>query len=362
GPGRQGREPGRRAVRELRGRDRDLDREGVHAVVRQADRGHRRDDHGDPLRSLLHHPPGRRQHHGAVGARADLGARGAQDPRLSERPGHGARPRRELPDRDPGRRAGPSARELARLARRSHGRRSADLLLSGPPGGARRRAGPPARASDRSAAGGPGLAPAHRRRVAAGLKGSTMNGILQILAIIGVGLRTLRERLGAFLATVFGVAGVVAVFVGVLSIGEGFRAAMRPAGADDMAMVMRTGNDSEMMSGLSRESTEIVKQAPGVASTGASPVASAELFVVIDLPKRSTGTEANVPLRGVQPTALAVRGSGMRIVEGRMLAPGTNEVIVGRAASREFSGLDLGAVNRWGKSSWKVVGIFDAGG
>ncbi|HXU45976.1 MAG TPA: ABC transporter permease [Thermoanaerobaculia bacterium] len=189
-----------------------------------------------------------------------------------------------------------------------------------------------------------------------------MNGILQILAIIGVGLRTLRERLGASLATVFGVAGVVAVFVGVLSIGEGFRAAMRPAGADDMAMVMRTGNDSEMMSGLSRESTEIVKQAPGVARTGASPVASAELFVVIDLPKRSTGTEANVPLRGVQPTALAVRGSGMRIVEGRMLAPGTNEVIVGRAASREFSGLDLGAVNRWGKSSWKVVGIFDAGG
>jgi putative ABC transport system permease protein len=195
-----------------------------------------------------------------------------------------------------------------------------------------------------------------------GIEESTMNGLLQILAITGVSLRTLRERLGPSLATVFGVAGVVAVFVGVLSIGEGFRAAMRPAGAEDMAMVMRTGNDSEMMSGLSRETTEIIKQAPGVARAWAGPVASAELFVVIDLPKRSTGTDANVPLRGVQPTALDVRGNGVKIVEGRMLEPGTNQVIVGRAASREFTGLDLGAVNRWGKSTWKVVGIFDAGG
>lgn len=189
-----------------------------------------------------------------------------------------------------------------------------------------------------------------------------MNFLLQVLSIIGVSLRTLPARKGAALATVFGVAGVVAVFVGVLSIGEGFRAAMRPAGADDMAIVMRSGNDSEMMSGVGRESTEIIKQAPGIARDKDGPLASAELFVIIDLPKRSTGTEANVPLRGVQAKALAVRGAGVRIVEGRMLAPGTSEVIVGRAAAREFTGLDLGASNRWGKNDWKVVGIFDAQG
>ncbi len=189
-----------------------------------------------------------------------------------------------------------------------------------------------------------------------------MNWLLQIFSITGMSLRTLRQRLGASLATVFGVAGVVAVFVGVLSIGEGFRAAMRAPGAEDMAMVMRTGNDSEMMSGMRRESTDLVKQAPGVARDSQGPVASAELFVIIDIPKRTTGTEANVPFRGVQAPALTVRGDSMRIVEGRMFAPGTNEVIVGRAASREFSGLDLGAENRWGKNSWKVVGIFETGG
>ncbi|MGE5233979.1 MAG: ABC transporter permease [Acidobacteriota bacterium] len=185
--------------------------------------------------------------------------------------------------------------------------------------------------------------------------------ISQILAVTGVNLRTLPARRGASLATVFGVAGVVAVFVGVLSIGEGFRAAMRSVGGEDVAMVMRTGNDSEMMSGLPRDKTEIIKQAPGVLRTASGPLASAEVFVVINIPKRSTGTGANVPLRGVQADGLAVR-SNVRIVEGRMFEPGRNEVIVGRAAAREFSGLEVGARHRWGQNEWTVVGIFAAGG
>lgn len=187
------------------------------------------------------------------------------------------------------------------------------------------------------------------------------NAFSQIVAVTGVNLRTLPERRGASLATVFGVAGVVAVFVGVLSIGEGFRAAMRSVGGEDVAMVMRTGNDSEMMSGLPRDKTEIIKQAPGVLRSASGPLASAEVFVVINIPKRSTGTGANVPLRGVQADGLAVR-SNVKIVEGRMFEPGRNEVIVGRAAAREFAGLDIGARHRWGQNEWTVVGIFAAGG
>lgn len=187
------------------------------------------------------------------------------------------------------------------------------------------------------------------------------NAISQIAVVTALNLRTIGERRGASLATVFGVAGVVAVFVGVLSIGEGFRATMSSGGRDDVAMIMRSGNDSEMMSGLGREDTDIVKQAPGVARDAQGPVASAELFVVINIPKRSTGTDANVPLRGVQAKALEVRGS-LKVVEGRMFEPGRNEVIVGRAAQREFRGLDLGATNRWGQNDWTVVGIFEDGG
>ncbi len=52
----------------------------------------------------------------------------------------------------------------------------------------------------------------------------------------------------------------------------------------------------------------------------------------------------------------------MKIVEGRMFTPGTNEIVVGRAASRQFTGLDVGSTVRWGEGSWQVVGIFDTGG
>ena len=187
------------------------------------------------------------------------------------------------------------------------------------------------------------------------------NPLSQIVAVATMNLKTIGERRGASLATVFGVAGVVAVFVGVLSIGEGFRASMQAGGRDDVAMVMRSGNDSEMMSGLPRADTDLIKQAPGVLRDANGPVASAELFVVIDIPKRSTNTGANVPLRGVQMKALAVRGS-VKIVEGRMFEPGRNEVIVGRAAQREFSGLDVGTTSRWGQNQWTVVGVFEDGG
>lgn len=185
--------------------------------------------------------------------------------------------------------------------------------------------------------------------------------IRQIGVVTGVSLATVPQRRGAALATVVGVAGVVAVFVGVLSIGEGFRKTLLEAGSPENALVMRSGGDSEMMSALLRDATQIVAQAPGVARDASGPLASAELFVVVDLPKRTTNTPANVPLRGVQPAAFAVRGN-VKIVEGRMFEWGKNEIIVGRAAAGQFAGLTVGSKQRWGENTWEVVGLFEAGG
>ncbi|HEY3569266.1 MAG TPA: ABC transporter permease [Thermoanaerobaculia bacterium] len=188
-----------------------------------------------------------------------------------------------------------------------------------------------------------------------------MQGISQLAALIGVNLRTLGQRRGSALSTIVGVACVVAVFVVVLSIGEGFRATMAATGSPDSALVLRGGSDSEMMSGLLVDSTRIIADAPGVARAASGPEASAELFVVVDLPKRSTGTDANVPLRGVQPAAFAVR-KGFKIIAGRNFEPGKNEIIVGRGAAEQFAGLDLGNTHRWGESEWTVVGVFSDGG
>ncbi|KAB2965323.1 MAG: FtsX-like permease family protein [Thermoanaerobaculia bacterium] len=193
------------------------------------------------------------------------------------------------------------------------------------------------------------------------------NWFSQVAAVTGTAVRTIPQRRGSSLATVVGIAGVVAVMVAVLSIGEGFRKALRTAGSPDNALVLRAGSDSEMMSVLLGDAVEIIAQAPGVArgpvdgAAADAPLASGELFVVVDLPKRSTGTPANVPLRGVQPAAFSTR-ENLRIVEGRKFEWGRNELLVGEGAARQFRGLEVGSQLVWGRNEWTVVGIFSAGG
>jgi putative ABC transport system permease protein len=183
----------------------------------------------------------------------------------------------------------------------------------------------------------------------------------QTIAIMVLGIRTIPRRLGASIVALIGIAGVVVVFVSVLSIGEGFRAALVDAGSPSRAIVMRNGSESEMTSGLTGPETDIVKEAPGLAVSSNRPLAAAELYVVIDLNKRSTGTPANVPIRGIEPASIEIRPE-VTIVEGRQLQFGTNEAIVGRAALQQFSGVDLGSEYDSKQVKLKIVGVFTAHG
>ena len=188
-----------------------------------------------------------------------------------------------------------------------------------------------------------------------------VNWLSQIASITKLGFMSIPQRRGAVAATVIGIAGVVGVLVGVLSIAAGFQQAMKASGAPDAAIVLRSGADSEMVSGFDRESTRIIADTPGIARNADGPLASAELFVIINLPKRATGTDANVPLRGIESAALHVR-DGVKIVEGRMFEWGKDEVIVGKAAAGEFAGLEVGSTIKVGRYQWPVVGLFTAGG
>ena len=184
----------------------------------------------------------------------------------------------------------------------------------------------------------------------------------QTLAVMALNIRTIPSRLNSSFVAIVGIAGVVVVFVSVLSISAGFSAAMQGSGARDRALVMRSGADSELTSGLSSNEVDIVRQAPGLAMDGRTSLTSAELYVIIDLPKRSAPTaSANVPMRGIEPLALQVRPE-VRIADGRMLTFGTNEVIVGRGARGQFAGLDVGSTIVSGQNRWQVVGMFEAGG
>ncbi len=187
------------------------------------------------------------------------------------------------------------------------------------------------------------------------------NWFSQIASVTWFGLCTIPQRKGSSAAAAFGIAGVVLVFVGILSIAQGFRSAVTSTGRDDIAIVLRDGANNEMSSGLGRDAVRVIKDAPGVARGPGGALASAELFVIINIPKRSTGTDANVPLRGVEPAAPEVRGN-VRIVEGRMFERGRNELIAGISAAREFADLEVGKTIKMGKSEWNVVGLFSAGG
>ncbi len=188
-----------------------------------------------------------------------------------------------------------------------------------------------------------------------------LSWIRQTLTVSALNLRTIPQRLSSSGVAVVGIAGVVVVFVSVLSIAAGFTAAMTGSGSPTRALVMRSGADSEMTSGLGGPEVDVIKQAPGVRRSGQSPLMSAELFVIIDLPKKSTGTSANVPMRGIEPLTMQVRDEAS-IIEGRMFNFGTNEVIAGRGAAAQFAGLTVGNEIHSGQTSWKVVGIFEANG
>ena len=184
----------------------------------------------------------------------------------------------------------------------------------------------------------------------------------QIIAVTGVNIRSIPARLGSSTVAVIGIAGVVLVFVAVLSIAEGVAATMKASGDPNLVLILRAGSDTEMTSGFGGDAVRIIQDAPGIArdSSGA-PMTSPELFVVVDHPLKRSGSAANVPLRGVSPEAFQVHNK-LKIVDGRNLEFGRNEIIAGRAAAQQFVNLNVGTTLKWGESTWTLVGIFDDGG
>jgi putative ABC transport system permease protein len=187
------------------------------------------------------------------------------------------------------------------------------------------------------------------------------NALVQLFLVSWTNIRTIPQRRGSSLAAMAGIAGVVAVMVAVLSIGEGFKQTLATTGDAQTAIVMRGGTDTEMNSAIGLDNTRIIADAPGVLRDADGPVASAEILVLVDLNKRSTGTKANAPLRGVGQGAYAVRPR-VEIVAGRRFEPGRNEIIAGIGAVETYNGLEVGSGLRFGSSEWTVVGHFSAAG
>ena len=183
----------------------------------------------------------------------------------------------------------------------------------------------------------------------------------QAAAVAWSGIATLPQRVGAASVVVVGIAGVVGVLVALQAMAEGFRATLTSTGSDQTVIVLRAGANTEISSGLDREAVRLITQAPGIQRDAQGvPVTSAEVVVVANVPKRSTGTDANVEIRGVGPAVWALRPQ-VRIVAGRAFTPGRRELIVGTGARSQFSGLAPGDTIQLNNQPWAVVGVFASG-
>ena len=188
-----------------------------------------------------------------------------------------------------------------------------------------------------------------------------MRWLEQIFEITWMSLATIPQRLGSALVIVGGIAGVVGVLVALLAMGEGFQSVLAQAGRLDDAIVLRKGASAELNSGLSRAEAVLIAQAPGILKNSAGvPLASAEVVVVANLPKRSSGTDANVEIRGVGPQVWELRRD-THIIEGRRFVTGKRELVIGKGAQQEFAGLEVGKIVRLGLQDWTVVGVFASG-
>jgi putative ABC transport system permease protein len=174
-------------------------------------------------------------------------------------------------------------------------------------------------------------------------------------------LESIRVRWRTNVVAVLGIAGAVGVFVAMLALVSGFRAALTGSGDPANALIRRQGANSEVDSVVTLNQLRALESATEVARDAEGPLISPEALVVTNLPLRKTGRDANLMLRGVTPRALVVH-RGVRVAEGRFFQPGLHELVVGSNATQAYTGLALGDTVKLGSAPWQVVGVMDAGG
>jgi len=174
-------------------------------------------------------------------------------------------------------------------------------------------------------------------------------------------VRSVRARWKSTIVAVLGITGTVGVFVAMLSLAHGFKATLVASGSAGNVLVMRAGSPSEMMGGVTLDSVKVIQDAPGIARGKDGPLITQEVVGVVPIPLISTGTDANVQVRGVSPNVLEIRPS-VKMWEGEMFQRGRTQLVVGKNASTTYAGLAVGKKINFGGGQWDVVGIFNAGG
>lgn len=176
-------------------------------------------------------------------------------------------------------------------------------------------------------------------------------------------IRSLLVRSGNTWLCIFSIAATVAVLAGILSLQQGFETIFASRGREDMLVLLRTGATSEGESAFDRTRAQIaLNEIPEIATdANGKPLASAELYLATLL-ARKDGGKTNIPLRGVQPATFAIHGDNWSILDGRNFAPGTDEVVVGKALRDRIQNCEIGDTLRINVTPFRVVGVFESTG
>lgn len=174
-------------------------------------------------------------------------------------------------------------------------------------------------------------------------------------------IRNLRLRLGATMMTALGIALTVAVAVFIMALLAGLNRAFVSSGDPLNVLVIRKAAQTELQSGVDRESYSTIKYLPGIAKDkSGEPLASGEVVVVIVIPRKDNTGETNVTVRGMSPIGFELRPN-IKLVEGRWFNTGQREIVVSKSIEGRFRNASVGDELFFGKGKWKVVGVFDAG-
>ena len=175
-------------------------------------------------------------------------------------------------------------------------------------------------------------------------------------------IRNMKLRRGLTVMTALGIALTVTTAVFIMALLAGLQKAFRSTGNPLNVLVLRKGSTSELTGPFPAEDFQTLKTLPGIAKDkNGDPLVSGEITVVIVLPRKDGSGEANVTVRGLMPDGLEIRPA-VKLADGRWFTPGQREVVVSNSIRKRFTHANVGNSLEFGKGSWKVVGVFDAGG
>jgi len=175
-------------------------------------------------------------------------------------------------------------------------------------------------------------------------------------------VRNVLVRWRTTLFTVLGITLVVAVYVLLQSMAAGIEKSSASTGDPRNVMIVRKGSTAESSSQVSREQFRLIPYLPEVARDAQGrPLVSADVLVLIALPRRNVEGEANVLMRGISPVGMELRPQ-VRLVEGRWFTPGKRELVVSRRLAARFANFNIGDSFKTGGKQLTVTGWIDGGG